>query len=247
MPGCPAMSELARRAVSALARNGRDLAPIIIVVAFFQFAIVQQPVEDLGMKLVGLVFVLLGLSLFLAGLSWSLFPLGERLAEEFAQRANLALLLAFGFAVGFGSTVAEPALVAVTEQAATAMASADAQDEIARNALALRLATSVAVGLSVVLSLLRIVLGWPVLAPILAIYGVAALLVLLQPLPMAGIAVDAGAAATSAINIPLIAAVGIGLATALEGRSPLADGFGAVALASAMPMITILIGATFLG
>jgi len=241
------MPDLLQRVVSALARNGRDLAPIILVVAFFQFAIVQQPVDDLGMKFVGLVLVLLGLTLFLAGLSWSLFPLGERLAEEFAQRANLVLLLAFAFAVGFGSTVAEPALVAVTEQAATAMASAEAQDEIAHNALVLRLATSIAVGLSVVLSILRIVLGWPALAPILTIYGIACLLVLVQPLPMAGIAFDAGAAATSAINIPLIAALGIGLATVLEGRSPLVDGFGAVALASAMPMITILIGATFLG
>ena len=241
------MSDVVRRAVLALARNGRDLAPIIIVVAFFQFAIVQQPVDDLGMKLVGLVLVLIGLTLFLAGLSWSLFPLGERLAEEFAQRANLLLLLAFAFAVGFGSTVAEPALVAVTEQAATAMASADPQDETARIALGLRVATSIAVGLSVVLSILRIVLGWSTLAPILAIYGLACLLVLVQPLPMAGIAFDAGAAATSAINIPLIAALGIGLATVLEGRSPLADGFGAVALASAMPMITILVGATLFG
>ncbi|MGY6710305.1 MAG: DUF1538 family protein, partial [Rhizobiaceae bacterium] len=133
------------------------------------------------------------------------------------------------------------------EQAATAMASADPQDETARIALGLRVATSIAVGLSVVLSILRIVLGWSALAPILAIYGLACLLVLVQPLPMAGIAFDAGAAATSAINIPLIAALGIGLATVLEGRSPLADGFGAVALASAMPMITILVGATLFG
>lgn len=241
------MPRLLSRVFLPLIQNGRDLAPVILVIAFFQLVIVQEPVPDLTGKIVGLGFVLLGLTLFLAGLSLSLFPLGERLAEEFARRANLWLLLAFAFAIGFGSTVAEPALIAVAEQAATAMASTDAPAEIARTALVLRLATSAAVGLAVVLSCVRILLGWPALAPILAIYGTACLLVLVQPSPMSGIAFDAGAAATSAINIPLIAALGIGLATVLEGRSPLADGFGAVALASAMPMITILLGASFFG
>lgn len=241
------MPRLLSKVFLPLIQNGRDLAPVILVIAFFQLVIVQEPVPDLTGKIVGLGFVLLGLTLFLAGLSLSLFPLGERLAEEFARRANLWLLLAFAFAIGFGSTVAEPALIAVAEQAATAMVSTDAPDEIARTALVLRLATSAAVGLAVVLSCVRILLGWPALAPILAIYGAACLLVLVQPSPMSGIAFDAGAAATSAINIPLIAALGIGLATVLEGRSPLADGFGAVALASAMPMITILLGASFFG
>lgn len=241
------MPRLLSKALLPLIQNGRDLAPVILVIAFFQLVIVQEPVPDLTGKIVGLGFVLLGLTLFLAGLSLSLFPLGERLAEEFARRANFWLLLAFAFAIGFGSTVAEPALIAVAEQAATAMVSTDAPDEIARTALVLRLATSAAVGLAVVLSCVRILLGWPALAPILAIYGAACLLVLAQPSPMSGIAFDAGAAATSAINIPLIAALGIGLATVLEGRSPLADGFGAVALASAMPMITILLGASFFG
>ncbi|SRR5690606_9529004 len=241
------MLHLLSRIVLPLIQNGRDLAPIILVIAFFQFAIVQETVPDLTEKIVGLGFVLLGLTLFLAGLSLSLFPLGERLAEEFAKRANLWLLLSFAFAIGFGSTVAEPALIAVTEQAAAAMRPTDAPDEVARIALVLRLATSGAVGLSVALSCIRILLGWPALAPILAIYGIACALVLVQPSPMSGIAFDAGAAATSAINVPLIAALGIGLATVLEGRSALADGFGAVALASAMPMITILVGASMFG
>ncbi len=241
------MHRLLSRAFLPLIQNARDLAPIIMVVAFFQLAIVQEPVPDLATKIIGAGFVLFGLTLFLVGLSLSLFPLGERLAEEFARRANLWLLLAFAFTVGFGSTVAEPALIAVSEQAAAAMASPDAPDEVARTALVLRLATSVAVGLAVVLSCVRILLGWPALAPVLAIYGVACLVVLLQPTPLSGVAFDAGAAATSAINIPLIAALGIGLASVVEGRSPMADGFGAVALASAMPMITILLSASLLG
>lgn len=241
------MRSLLSRFFYPLFHNGRDLSPVVLVIAFFQLVIVQEPVPDLAEKFIGLGFILIGLTLFLAGLSLSLFPLGERLAEEFAKRANLWFLLAFAFAVGFGSTVAEPALIAVAEQAATAMASVDGPDGVARTALILRLTTSVAVGLAVVLSCIRIVLGWSALVPVLAIYGVACLLILLQPSTMAGIAFDAGAAATSAINIPLIAALGIGLATVLEGRSPLADGFGAVALASAMPMITILLGASVLG
>lgn len=241
------MHRLLSRVLLPLIQNGRDLAPVILVIAFFQFVIVQEPVSDLTIKIIGLAFVLLGLTLFLAGLSLSLFPLGERLAEEFARRGNLWLLLGFAFAIGFGSTVAEPALIAVTEQAATAMSSAEGPADTARTALVLRLTTSGAVGLAVVLSCVRILRGWPALAPILVIYGMACLLVLVHPSPMSGIAFDAGAAATSAINVPLIAALGIGLATVLEGRSPLADGFGAVALASAMPMISILLGASFFG
>jgi len=240
------MPEQLMRLLHSVARTSRDLAPVIVVLAFFQFAVLQEPAPDLVIKLAGTLFVLVGLALFLTGLSMSLFPLGERLAEEFARKANLGLLLLFAFAIGFGSTVAEPALIAVTEQAAQALAENDSPGEVVRTALVLRLATSVAVGLAVVLSCIRIIKGWPALAPLLAVYGLALLVAVLNPTPMEGVAFDAGAAATSAINIPLIAALGIGLATVLEGRSPMADGFGAVALASAMPMITILIGSAIL-
>jgi hypothetical protein len=241
------MQDMLSGIILPLIRNGRDLSAIVIVIAFFQFAIVREPVPDLAGKLVGIAFVLVGLTLFLAGLSLSLFPLGERLAQEFAKRANLWLLLSFAFAIGFGSTVAEPALIAVSEQAAAAMSPSAEPGEAAGTAFLLRIATSAAVGLSVVLSCIRIIKGWPPLVPILAIYGLCCLLVLLHPSPLSGIAFDAGAAATSAINVPLIAALGIGLATVLEGRSPLTDGFGAVALASAMPMLIILAGTALSG
>ena len=240
------MAEELLRFLRSIGRTGRDLAPVILVLAFFQVLVLQEPVPDLLGKLIGALLVLLGLSLFLAGLSMSLFPLGERLAEEFARKGNLGLLLLFAFAVGFGSTVAEPALIAVAEQAATAMVS-DRGGDLRITALVIRLATSAAVGFAVVLSCLRIIRGWPAFAPVLAAYGMALLLVILHPTNMLGIAFDAGAAATSAINIPLIAALGIGLATVLEGRSPLVDGFGAVALASAMPMLIILAGSAVLG
>jgi hypothetical protein len=241
------MPEQFMQFLRSIVQTGRDLAPVVLVVGFFQVFVLQEPVPDLLGKVTGVVLVLVGLSLFLVGLSLSLFPLGERLAEEFARKANIWLLLLFAFAIGFGSTVAEPALIAVTEQAAAAMASNGDAGDVTMTALVLRLATSAAVGLAVVLSCLRIAWGWPALAPVLAVYGLALVMVVLHPSPMEGIAFDAGAAATSAINIPLIAALGIGLATVLEGRSPLTDGFGAVALASAMPMITILVGFAIFG
>lgn len=241
------MPEQLKRFLRPILLTGRDLAPIVLVVGFFQIFVLQEPVPDLMAKVTGGVLVLVGLALFLAGLSLSLFPLGEQLAEEFARKADIRLLLLFAFAIGFGSTVAEPALIAVTEQAAAAMASNGDDGNIATTALMLRLATSAAVGLAVVLSCLRIIWGWPALAPVLVVYGLALAIIVLHPSSMEGIAFDAGAAATSAINIPLITALGIGLATVLEGRSPLADGFGAVALASAMPMIVILAGAAVFG
>jgi hypothetical protein len=234
------------RLLYPIIESGRDLAPVLVIIAFFQLVVVQEPIPALAEKLLGAAFVLVGLTLFLAGLSISLFPLGERLAEEFARKANIWLLLSFAFAVGFGSTIAEPALIALAQEAAAAMVPQGDGSDVAHTALVLRLATSGAVGLAVVVSCLRIIEGWPAMVPVLATYGIALIVVVLHPTPMEGIAFDAGAAATSAINIPLIAALGIGLATVLEGRSPLTDGLGAVALASAMPMIVILLGSALL-
>lgn len=229
-----------------LVDNARDLAPIVLVIAFFQLLILREPITGLADKLIGLGFVLIGLSLFLGGLSMSLFPLGERLAGEFVQRGNTGLLLIFAFAIGFGSTVAEPALILVVEEAAAAMAPAGDRAELIRIALALRWTTAIAVGLSLVLSCLRILRGWPPWAPVVGVYAIALLVIVLQPPATASIAFDAGAAATSAINVPLIAALGIGLAAAVPGRTPLADGFGAIAMASAMPMIVLLLGSLLL-
>jgi hypothetical protein len=238
------------RFLRLLLENLRDLAPLVLVVAFFQAVVLREAPPDLAAKLAGAALVVLGLTLFVRGLSMSLFPLGEGLADTFARRGNLALLLAFAFAIGFGSTVAEPALHAVTKQAAAAAAAAGriAGDGAAeRYALTLRYAASAAVGVAVALGCLRIILGWPAVWFLLGGYGLVAALALLGKTPMLGVAADAGAAATSAINIPLIAALGIGLASTIRGRRPLADGFGVVALASLMPMLTVLVGALVMG
>ncbi|WP_135468293.1 DUF1538 domain-containing protein [Crenalkalicoccus roseus] len=234
-----------------LLENARDLAPLLAVVAFFQGAVLREAPPELAQKLGGAVLVVLGLTFFVRGLSMSLFPLGEGLADTFARRGNLLLLLAFAFAIGFGSTVAEPALHAVTLQAGEAAAAAGlvagGEEGVARYALVLRYAASVAVGLAVVLGCLRIVLGWPAVWLLLGGYALVTALALAAETPLLGVAFDAGAAATSAINIPLIAALGIGLASVIRGRRPLVDGFGLVALASLMTMLAVLLGALLAG
>ena len=238
--------------IRVLIENLRDLAPLLLVVGFFYAVVLGTPPPRIGTTLAGLLLVVLGLTFFVRGLSMSLFPLGEGLADTLARRGNTLLLLGFAFAIGFGSTVAEPALLAVTTQAAGAAAQAglvaggEAADT-ARIALLLRYAAAVAVGLAVVLGCLRILLGWPLWWLLLGGYGLTALIALTRETPLLGVAFDAGAAATSAINIPLIAALGIGLASAIGGRRPLADGFGLVALASLMPMLVVLLGSVLLG
>lgn len=224
--------------------NLRALAPVLLVLAFFQIAIIGQPVPNLGEKLVGAIFVLIGLILFTHGLTTSLFPLGESLADALARKGSVRLLLAFSFAIGFASTVAEPALIAVTTKAAAAIEANGAEaGEVQHMANLLRYASALAVGLGVMTGCLRIIKGWPASWFVLGGYGLVTLLVVSGASPIAPIALDAGTAATSAINIPLIAALGVGLSSMIHGRTPLADGFGLVAFASVMPMLVIMLGA----
>lgn len=234
----------------ALWHNGRDMLPVLAIVAVFQALVISEPVPNLGGKLFGVLAILLGMTLFVQGLLTSVFPLGEGLADRVTRRGSLWLLLLFGFAVGFGSTVAEPALASVTSQAAVAVAEAPTTelryDQVETYALILRFAASIAVGLAVALGMLRILRGWRASWFVLGGYALAALLILGEPSHVTGIAFDAGAAATSAINIPLIAAIGVGLASVVHGRTVLVDGFGMVAFASVMPMVTILLGAWIL-
>lgn len=234
-----------------MSSNVRDVLPVVAVIAFFQAAVVGKPIPQLGEALMGMGFVLVGLTLFVRGLAMSLFVLGQDLADVMARRGNLAVLLLFAFALGFGSTIAEPALFAVVAKATDAARAAGMlQDDAAtanRFAFLLQYSTSAAVGIGLMIGCLRIVMGWPLIWFVLGGYGVGALVVLVGNSPLAGVALDAGAAATSAINIPLITALGVGLATAVRGRSPLTDGFGMVALASLMPVLLILLAGMAFG
>ncbi len=228
-----------------IGRNFRDLLPILCVVALFQLVVIREPMPELERRIGGAIFALVGLTLFVRGLSMSIFPLGEGMADWLARRGSLTLLLGFGFALGFGSTVAEPALSAVADQAALALTNAEAADgddgQAARFSLFLRYTVAIAVGIAVAVGVLRIVKGWPITWFVLPGYALATILALISQSALSTVAFDAGAAATSAINIPLMLALGVGLAAMIRGRNPLLDGFGLVALASLTPMVVVLL------
>ncbi len=223
----------------------RDLLPIIGVVAFFQIVVIQEPFPNLGEILTGLVMVMLGLALFLQGLQMGLFPLGEAMAGAFARKGNLTLLLLFGFGLGFGTTIAEPALIAVAATAADAVAEAGAivdSEEVKENyALGLRYTVAVAVGFALVLGVLRILKGWPLHFLIIGGYLLVVLLSLLAPQEIIGIAYDSGGVTTSTVTVPLVTALGIGLATVVRGRNPMLDGIGLIAFASLTPIAFVLL------
>lgn len=234
----------------ALSSTLRDMLPILLTIALFQGLVLGRwPENPLGL-LAGLVAALIGLALLVRGLEMSLFPIGEALADAMARRGHPAWLLGFAFALGFGSTVAEPALAAVAAQAAGAMV-ADPDfpaGEAQRAALALQIRYGVAVGLglALVLGVWRILKGWPLVWLVLPGYGLIALVAALADAPFVAVALDAGTAATSAINIPLMLALGIGLASVLRSRNALVDGFGMVVLASLTPMLLFLAAAFLL-
>lgn len=223
----------------------RDLAPIVLVIAFFQVVVLRQPFPDLEAILVGTVFVMLGLALFVQGLEMGLFPIGEAMAEAFARKGSLFWLLVFSFALGFGTTIAEPALIAVGKEAARVAGAAGfiADDETARRsyALSLRITVALSVGAALVIGVFRILKGWPVHYLIIGGYiGVIALTPLAPP-EIVGIAYDSGGVTTSTITVPLVTALGVGLASSIRGRNPMIDGFGLIAFASLTPMIFVLI------
>jgi hypothetical protein len=223
----------------------RDLAPIILVVGFFEVVVLQQTPENLGEILAGLGLVMLGLAMFVQGLEMGLFPLGEAMAGAFARKGSLGWLLAFAFALGFGTTVAEPALIAVADEAAEAAAEAGllAAGEPAMEgyALGLRLTVAVSVGVALMLGVVRIVKGWPIQYFIIAGYILVVALTPFAPDEIVGVAYDSGGVTTSTVTVPLVAALGVGLASVIRGRNPLIDGFGLIAFASLTPIIFVLV------
>jgi len=222
----------------------RDLAPIILVIAFFQFAVLQQPLPNLGRILGGVVMVVLGLTLFVRGLEMGLFPIGESMAFDFARKGSLFWLLAFAFALGFGTTVAEPALIAVAGEAAVVAASGGmiADTEAARSSYAtgLRYTVAVSVGFAIVLGVFRILKGWPIQYLIIGGYIGVVVMTAFAPKEIIGIAYDSGGVTTSTITVPLVTALGVGLASSIKGRNPMVDGFGLIAFASLTPMIFVM-------
>ena len=222
----------------------RDLGPILLVIGFFQIVVLQQPFPDLERVAVGILLVMVGLTLFVKGLEMGLFPIGEAMAHAFARKGSLAWLLGFAFCLGFGTTAAEPALIAVAAEAARAMAEAGfiLPDEPAQAsyALGLRITVALSVGAALVLGVFRILKGWPVHVLIIGGYMVVVVLTFLAPPEIVGVAYDSGGVTTSTVTVPLVAALGVGLASTIRGRSPLSDGFGLIAFASMFPMIFVM-------
>ncbi|MBC8270145.1 MAG: DUF1538 domain-containing protein [Rhodospirillaceae bacterium] len=228
-----------------LAGSFRDLLPIILTVAFFQIVVLQQPFPNLDEVLFGLVFVVVGLTLFIQGLEMGLFPLGNDMAEAFARKGSLMALLAFAFCLGFGTTVAEPALIAVTAEAAKIASDAGViegnAEARASYADSLRIIVALSVGLALLIGVFRILKGWPIYYFIIAGYLLVIAITPFAPAEIVGIAYDAGGVTTSTITVPLVTALGVGLAQTIRGRNPMTDGFGLIALASLTPMIFVMV------
>ena len=223
----------------------RDLAPIVGVIIFFQTLVLRQPFPDLAPTLVGLTLVLIGLALFVYGLESGLFPIGESMAHALARKGSGFWLLCFAFALGFSTTVAEPALIAVAREAATAAAEGNAigsdPETMRRFALGLRLTVAAAVGVALLLGVLRIVRNWPIHWMIIAGYGVVLAITPFAPETIIGVAYDSGGGTTSTITVPLVTALGVGLASMIKGRNPMIDGFGLIALASLTPIVFVMV------
>lgn len=222
----------------------RDLAPIVLVVAFFQVFVLELPFPDLAGVAAGMALVVLGLALFVHGLNTGLFPVGQSLAGAFADKGSLFLLLLFAFLLGFGTTVAEPALIAVAQKAAeTAAEAGDVAAEggaMAAYALGLRYTVALSVGVALAFGVFRIVKGWPVHPFIIGGYFVVVAMTFVAPPEIIGIAYDSGGVTTSTVTVPLVTALGVGLATVIRGRNPLVDGFGLIAFASLTPILFVL-------
>ncbi len=222
----------------------RDLMPIVAVILFFQFFVLQQPLPNVGQLMMGVVFVVLGLTFFIHGLEQGLFPIGESMAHAFARKGSLFWLVVFAFSLGFGTTVAEPALIAVAAEAAEVAATGQMIENsvIAKTEYAngLRYTVAFAVGLAIVVGVVRILKGWPIQWIIIGGYIIVVIMTMFAPKEIIGIAYDSGGVTTSTITVPLVTALGVGLASSIKGRNPMIDGFGLIAFASLTPMIFVM-------
>jgi hypothetical protein len=238
------MNDTLQGIVRSVSGSARDLAPIFLVIGFFQHFILQQPLAGLSSLVAGGFFVLIGLTLFIYGLELALFPIGEQLAVALARKGSVSWLLIFAFFLGFGTTIAEPALTAVaneaSEVAARAGAIANSDEARAAYVLGLRITVALSVGTALIVGVLRIIFGWSLPKMIISGYALVIGMTAIAPAEIVGIAYDSGGVTTSTVTVPLVAALGIGIASSLRDRNPMTDGFGLIALASLTPMIFVM-------
>jgi len=227
----------------------RDVLPIVVVVFGFQLFVIRRPVANLKRVLLGFVYVLLGLTLFLEGLEKALFPLGRLMAQQLTDPGFISAgveaavdglrawdyrwVYLFGFAIGFATTIAEPSLIAVALKA----------HQVSGGAIGvwgLRIAVAIGVAVGIALGTYRIVTGTPLHWYIMAGYVVVIIQTLYAPRLIVPLAYDSGGVTTSTVTVPLVAALGLGLASTVPGRSPAIDGFGLIAFASLFPMMSVM-------
>lgn len=243
------MTELLRHLLDVLLSTMRDVLPIALIIPLFQLLVIRKPIPNLRRIVIGFAYVLLGLSLFLMGLEKALFPLGRLMASQLTDPAfihgegspaatvvmwaDYLWVYAFAFAIGFSTTIAEPSLIAVAMKAA----------EVSGGAIGLwglRLAVALGVAIGLTLGTYRIVVGLPISAFIITGYVIVMVQTWFAPKMIVPLAYDSGGVTTSTVTVPLVAALGLGLAETVPGRSPLLDGFGLIAFASLFPMMTVM-------
>lgn len=238
-----------KNSLIALSRDAlysiRDLLPIVIVIGIFQLYVIRQPVSGFVSLVFGALLVVLGLAFFIFGLRLALFPIGEGLAHSLAKKGSAFWLFAFAFVLGFGTTIAEPALLAVAEEASEVAVDAGviAATETARAnyALGLRLVVAFSVGVALLIGVFRILANWSLPVMIIGGYILVVLATTMAPAEIVGVAYDSGGVTTSTVTVPLVTALGVGLASSLKGRNPMSDGFGLIAFASLTPILFVLI------
>lgn len=210
-----------------------DVAPVAAVVLFFQFAVLRRRLPNSKMIAIGFISMVAGLYFFLLGLEIGIFPIGESMAEKLSHPDKKVWVMIFAFCIGYSATMAEPALMAIAAKAEE-ISAGGLPSFYLRNAVALGVAAGLALGVY------RIFSGDPLWVYILCGYVVTVILTFAAPREIVPLAYDTGGVTTSSLTVPLVTALGLGLATNIPGRNPLIDGFGLIAFASVFPMISVL-------
>ncbi|MDX1824180.1 MAG: DUF1538 domain-containing protein [Thiohalomonadales bacterium] len=232
-----------------LADTTFDVLPIVVIIFGFQILVIRRPIPNLRKVVIGFIYVLLGLAFFLDGLEIALFPAGKLMAQQLTdpafiygkvgetvralQWSDYIFVYLFAAAIGFSTTVAEPALLAVAIKA----------QDVSGGAISiwgLRIAVAIGVGLGIALGTFRIVSGTPLHYYIIVGYIIVIIQTAFAPKTIIALAYDSGGVTTSTVTVPLVTALGLGLASTVPGRSALLDGFGLIAFASLFPMITVM-------
>ncbi len=230
----------------------RDVAPIILLIIFFQLVVLKQPIPHLNKVIRGGIYVVLGLALFLVGLEKALFPLGEIMATQLSNPDFIGIsesellnwrsyywIYIFAALIGFATTIAEPSLIAVALKAGEVSAGTISQ-------WGLRITVALGVAFALALGTFRIVTGTPLFIYIMAGYIIVIIQTIFAPRKLIALAYDSGGVTTSTVTVPLVAALGLGLSSAVPGRNPAIDGFGLIAFASLFPIISVLGYAQFM-